>query len=59
LPEPLGPIRPMRSPSDTVKEMSVNSGALPYLFESSCVLMIGGKFFGLLPGFGTLAGNSV
>jgi hypothetical protein len=42
----------MRSLSDTVKEMSVKSGALPYFFESPLALMIGGKLFGLLPGFG-------
>ena len=29
LPEPFGPIRPMRSPSDTVKEISWNRGWLP------------------------------
>jgi len=38
----------MRSPSDTVKEISWKSGATPYLFDSPCALMIGGKFLGLL-----------
>ena len=42
----------MRSLSDTVKEMSVKSGALPYFFESPWALMIGGKLFSFLPGFG-------
>ena len=35
LPEPFGPIRPMRSPSDTVKEISWNSGATPNRFRQS------------------------
>src|SRR5207249_11290580 len=48
LPEPFGPITPMRSPSDTVKEIFWKSGAAPYLFDSPCALMIGGKFLGLL-----------
>ena len=48
LPEPFGPITPMRSPSDTVKEMFWKSGATPYLFDNPCALIIGGKFFGLL-----------
>jgi hypothetical protein len=38
----------MRSPSDTVKEIFWNSGAVPYRFESPCALIIGGKLFGLL-----------
>src|SRR5580700_10933634 len=48
LPEPLGPIRPIRSPSDTVNEIFWKSGAVPYRFESPCALIIGGKLFGLL-----------
>src|ERR1700690_2494677 len=48
LPEPLGPIRPMRSPSETVNEIFWKSGAVPYRFESPCALIIGGKLFGLL-----------
>src|SRR5882762_11329920 len=48
LPEPLGPMSPMRSPSETVNEMFWNRGATPYLFDSPWALMIGGKFLGLL-----------
>src|SRR3984885_5902511 len=48
LPEPLGPIRPILSPSDTVNEISSKSGASPYRFDSPCALMIGGKCFSLL-----------
>jgi hypothetical protein len=39
----------MRSLSETVNEIFWNSGAAPYLFDSPCALMIGGKFLGLLP----------
>jgi hypothetical protein len=34
---------PMRSPSNTVKEMSSKSGATPYRLDNPCALMIGGK----------------
>jgi uncharacterized protein len=34
---------PMRSSSDTVKEISRKSGATPYRLDSPCALMIGGK----------------
>src|ERR1700744_5211833 len=47
-PEPFGPIKPMRSPSDTVKEMSWNSGVTPNRFESPWALIIGGKLRGPL-----------
>jgi hypothetical protein len=49
LPEPFGPITPMRAPSETVNEISWNSGAAPYLFDKPCALIIGGKSLGLLP----------
>jgi hypothetical protein len=42
-PEPFGPISPMRSASETVKETSVKSGFAPKAFEIFCALMIGGK----------------
>jgi hypothetical protein len=48
LPDPFGPITPMRSPSDTVNEIFLNSGATPYLFDSPWALMIGGNSLGLL-----------
>jgi hypothetical protein len=48
LPEPFGPITPMRSPSETVNEMFWKSGAAPYFFANPCALMIGGNFLGLL-----------
>ena len=48
MPDPFGPIRPMRSPSETVNETFWNRGVLPYRFESPCALIIGGKFFGVL-----------
>src|ERR1700723_331143 len=48
LPEPLGPIRPMRSPSDTVNEIFLNRGATPNFFERSCALMIGPELLNLL-----------
>jgi hypothetical protein len=47
-PEPFGPIRPIRSASETVNEIFWNSGEAPYRFESPCALIIGGKLFGLL-----------
>ena len=34
LPEPLGPIRPMRSPSEMVSEMFSNNGRAPNVFSS-------------------------
>jgi len=43
LPEPLGPISPIRSPSETVNETSWKSGFAPKDFEIPCALMIGGK----------------
>jgi len=48
-PEPFGPISPMRSPSETVKEISWKSGSAPYRLESPCAVIIGGKRFGFLP----------
>jgi len=41
-PEPLGPIRPIRSPSETVKEISRNSGFPPNDFVIPCALIISG-----------------
>src|SRR5580693_3595895 len=49
LPDPFGPITPMRSPSDTVNEIFLNSGATPYRFASPWALIIGGNSLGLLP----------
>jgi hypothetical protein len=49
LPDPFGPITPMRSPADTVNEIFWKRGATPYLFDNPCALMIGGNFLGLLP----------
>src|ERR1700691_6267271 len=46
LPEPFGPISPMRSCSETVKEMFWNRGLAPKAFEISCALMIGGNDLG-------------
>jgi hypothetical protein len=43
LPDPFGPITPIRSPSETVKERFWKSGALPYLLESPCALISGAK----------------
>src|ERR1700733_1489276 len=48
LPEPLGPIRPIWSPSDTVNEIFLNSGATPNFLERSCALMIGPELLNLL-----------
>jgi hypothetical protein len=42
-PEPLGPISPIRSASETVKEISSKSGFAPNAFEILCALMIGGN----------------
>jgi len=42
-PEPFGPIRPIRSPSETVKETSSKSGLAPNAFVIFCALMIGGN----------------
>jgi hypothetical protein len=43
LPDPLGPINPIRSPSETVKETFWKRGFAPKAFEISCALMMGGK----------------
>src|ERR1700683_415840 len=48
LPDPFGPIRPMRSPSDTVNEIFLNSGATPNFFERSCALIMGPELLNLL-----------
>ena len=48
LPEPFGPIRPMRSPSDTVNEIFRKSGAIPYRLDKPCALIIGGKLWSVL-----------
>jgi hypothetical protein len=42
-PEPLGPIKPIRSPSETEKETASKSGFAPNAFEMFCALMIGGN----------------
>jgi hypothetical protein len=42
-PEPLGPISPMRSPSEIVKSIFSNSGSAPNLLDIPCALMMGGK----------------
>src|SRR5215469_11412321 len=42
-PEPLGPISPIRSASETVKETSSKSGFAPNAFEILWTLMIGGN----------------
>jgi hypothetical protein len=42
-PDPLGPINPIRLPSDTVKDTFWKSGFAPKAFEIFCALMIGGK----------------
>src|SRR5882672_6673406 len=54
-PEPFGPIRPIRSPSETVKDTFWKSGLAPKAFEIPCTLRIGGKaaysqYFSLLDG---------
>jgi hypothetical protein len=43
LPDPFGPINPIRSPADTVNDISWKSAVAPYLFESPCALIIGAK----------------
>src|ERR1041384_6739502 len=43
LPEPLGPIRPMRSPSETVNDTFWKSGFAPKALEICWVLMLGEK----------------
>jgi hypothetical protein len=43
LPEPFGPISPMRSPSETVKDMFWKRGLAPKTFEIFCALTIGGN----------------
>jgi hypothetical protein len=40
-PEPFGPISPIRSPSETVKEMFWKSTVDPKDLEIPCALMIG------------------
>src|SRR5579859_1256959 len=49
LPEPLGPIIPMRAPSETVNEIARKSGSTPYRLESPCALIIGGNVLAVLP----------
>src|SRR5664280_1495765 len=41
-PAPFGPIRPMRSPSDTGKLISSNNGTAPNRFDRPCAFRIGG-----------------
>jgi len=41
LPDPLGPITPIFSPSETVKESFWKSGALPNLLDRPCALIRG------------------
>jgi hypothetical protein len=43
LPDPFGPMMPMRSPSETVNEMLRNSGSTPNRFAKPRALMIGAK----------------
>src|SRR5215469_3132816 len=47
-PEPLGPISPIRSASETVKEIFSKRGVAPNAFEILCALMMGGNGYGLL-----------
>src|SRR5580765_6027783 len=42
-PDPLGPISPIRSPSDTVNEISWKSGVSPKFLEIPLAFTIGGK----------------
>ncbi len=42
-PDPLGPISPIRSPSDTVNEMFWKSGVSPNFLEIPLAFIIGGK----------------
>jgi len=48
LPEPFGPISPIRSPSDTVKETFWKSGVIPYCFDRPWALMMGAKLIDVL-----------
>src|SRR6201986_1471952 len=48
LPEPFGPIRPMRSPSETGNATSRKSGADPKAFVRPCAFKIGGISSSLL-----------
>ena len=48
LPDPFGPISPMRSPSETGKATFRKSGVAPKLFEIFCALRIGGKSYSFL-----------
>ena len=59
LPEPLGPISPIRSPSDTVNEMFWKSGVSPNFLEIPLAFTIGGKvgLFLSLVGAGNCAGG--
>src|SRR6202040_3523983 len=41
-PVPLGPIIPIRPPSETVNEIFRNKGATPYFLDNPCALSIGG-----------------
>ena len=43
LPDPFGPIRPMRSPSEMVNETFWKSGFAPKAFVISCALTMGGN----------------
>src|SRR5439155_19527511 len=45
LPQQFRSITPIRSPSDTVKEMFSKSGDTPYFLDRPCALMIGGITF--------------
>jgi hypothetical protein len=42
----LGPIKPIRSASETVKETSSKSGFDPNALEIFCALMMGGNGYG-------------
>ena len=42
------PIRPMRSPSETMNKIFLKSGAIPNFFERSCALIIGIELLNLL-----------
>src|SRR5580658_4366246 len=42
LPAPFGPIKPIRSPSETVNEISSNRGTAPKRFDTPCAFKIGG-----------------
>jgi len=45
LPEPFGPIRPMRSRSLMTNEISSKSGVAPKRFDKPWALSMGGKYF--------------